>query len=520
VSLAEALAEALDLDFENLFDDEKRSFEESNRRAAVAGVAYVLARFADDELWDDETTAEWTFETLLRAAAFRGFNDLTFRDSVLSMHPLIFAVHGFAALMTRGYEIEQCQSALLTLAVDPLGAVVEAVATSAKVYAVNYPGFYWVLFGLFLRQCIIEKGALPNYYSPYWDEEEEARNLALLEAAEAAIETGVVSPLPAVPMPWLEREDQRSEDDLDSFGFERNPLCFRWNLAKGTILQAELDVLVALPEQRSQFVMLVEQLVAMTIQEVVPPFAESYRDNRVNTPFEWVFSFFRWLGKVASHLSPIEVERIVLEQLFATDNETALLAMRWFAPSYLAHSLLPPSVITDEAFAIWEKIAEWVIENPEGRRTWDRYVDREFSICVFTLLFCFGGEFQPLVCVIEEGWSPLDRFKPIIERVVRKFGTNHDLYFGLIRFLKKGGLDMTPEPALSWLREIALATKQDQDFWKANGNETVEILKLILAKKAKVLSAAHRDTISFITDILVDNGVRGAGFLQQDQLRQ
>ena len=79
---------------------------------------------------------------------------------------------------------------------------------------------------------------------------------------------------------------------------------------------------------------------------------------------------------------------------------------------------------------------------------------------------------------------------------------------------------MIPEPGLSWLREIALAKKQDQDFWRTNGDETVEILKLILAKKSHVLSAAHRDTISFITDVLVDNGVRGAGFLQQDQLRQ
>jgi hypothetical protein len=77
-----------------------------------------------------------------------------------------------------------------------------------------------------------------------------------------------------------------------------------------------------------------------------------------------------------------------------------------------------------------------------------------------------------------------------------------------------------PTPGLSWLHEVAVTKKQDQGFWSRNGDETVEILKLILAKKTTVLSAEHRDIISFITDILVDNGVRGAGFLQQDQLRQ
>jgi len=518
VALCEVLAEAQALDFENLFNGEKGSFDESQRRTAVAGTAYVLARFAYEDLWDD-TTATWTLGTLLRAAAFRGFGDLTYRGTLLTMHPLIFAVHGFAALMARGYEVEQCQSALLSLALAPLESVVEAVAMSAKLYADNNPDFYRILFDLFVRQCIIDRRELPNYHSPYWDEAEAARNNILLGAAEEALVQGVVPPLPAVPLPWLERIDYSSEEDSEALGFERNPLCFQWHIAERTILKVHIDVMLAAPEQHSQFVTLVEQMVAMTIQEVVPPFAKSHRNYNGNTPFEWVFSFFHWLGKVASHLSSAEVDRIALLPIFSTDNETALLAMQSFAPSYLAHAILPTAVINDEAFTTWEKIAGWIIENPEGRYL-SRHVDREFSLCVFLLLFCFSGDFRPLVCVVEEGWAPLDRFKPIIESVVRKFGTNPHLYLGVLRFFKKGGLDMIPEPGLSWLHDIALAKKQDQDFWRINGDEMVDVLKLILEKKADRLSIADRETISFITDILVDNGVRGAGFLQQDQLRQ
>ncbi len=517
VPLAEALVEAKDLDFEELFDDDETSFEENNRRAAVAGTAYVMARFTGTELWD-EAVAAWTLLTLQRAARFRGFSDLTYRGSILSMHPLLFAVHGFAALVAREYEVEKCQRALLGLAVAPLVSVVEAVATSSKLYAAKYPDFNWVLFSLFVRHCIIERKSLPNYHSPYWDEAEEVRNLTLLEAAETAIASGIVPPLPAVPLPYVERENQCSEEIPEKNKFIQNPICFQWHIAERTILKTNLDVLLATPKQRSEFVTLVEQLVVMTIQEIVPPFAKSRRDNRGNTPFEWVFSFFHWLGRATSHFSSMDVERVVLQPLFVTDNETALLAMQSFVPSYLLHSLLNPSVITDEAFATWEKIAEWIIENPEGR-TRGRHVDREFACCVFILLFCFSGDFQPLVCVIEEEWPPLERLKPIIERVVKKFGTNPHLYFGVLRFFKKGGLDLIPEPGLSWLREIVLAQKQDRDFWRSNGEETVEVLKLILEKKALFLSTSHRDTISFITDILVDNGVRGAGFLQQDQLR-
>ncbi|MHB1400413.1 MAG: P-loop NTPase family protein [Trichloromonadaceae bacterium] len=518
VTLSEALAEAQVLDSEKLFDDKEMSFEENNRRAAVAGTAYVFARFASEEVWN-ETVATWTIETLQRAAVSRGVDDMTYRGSILSMHPLVFAANGFAALLRRGYEIEYCQSALLFLAVDPLETIKDAIATSAKLYAAKNPDFYWVLFSFFVRQCIIERASLPNEHSPYWDEAEEARNFALLKAAEIAITTGDVPPLPTVPLPYVEREDQFSEGDPQELKYIQNPLCFQWHIAKRTILRTKLDVLLAIPERRSQILKLFEQLVAMTIQEIVPPFAKSRRDHGEHTPFEWVFSFFSWLGEVASHLTSAEVERIVLQPLFATDNETTLMAMQNFVQSYLAHSLLPPAIITDEAFATWERIAGWIIENPEGRNC-GRHVNREFSCCVFNLLFCFGGEFQPLVCVVEEEWAPLNRFKPIIERVVQKFGTNPHFYFCMLQLFKKGGLDLTPEPGLSWLRDIALAKKQDQDFWKTNGDETIELLKLVLAKKSSFLSELHRDTITFITDILVDNGVRGAGFLQQNQLRK
>jgi hypothetical protein len=55
----------------------------------------------------------------------------------------------------------------------------------------------------------------------------------------------------------------------------------------------------------------------------------------------------------------------------------------------------------------------------------------------------------------------------------------------------------------------------DAEFWLANGEDTVELLKLLIAADTKVLTAEHRRSISLISDILIDNGVRGAGFLQQ-----
>jgi hypothetical protein len=43
------------------------------------------------------------------------------RSASLLMHPAVFAVHGYSALLARGVEVEQCRKALLSLAAAPVG---------------------------------------------------------------------------------------------------------------------------------------------------------------------------------------------------------------------------------------------------------------------------------------------------------------------------------------------------------------------------------------------------------------
>jgi hypothetical protein len=93
------------------------------------------------------------------------------------------------------------------------------------------------------------------------------------------------------------------------------------------------------------------------------------------------------------------------------------------------------------------------------------------------------------------------------------------LYLAVITFLRRGGSDFLPEPALAWLRTVVETRKGDRKFWEANGESTVELLKQLIAHKGGLLSAQHHRAITVIADILVDDGVRGAGFLQQELLR-
>jgi hypothetical protein len=161
----------------------------------------------------------------------------------------------------------------------------------------------------------------------------------------------------------------------------------------------------------------------------------------------------------------------------------------------------------------------WLFTSPEWASDRGDYLDREFTQCAFTTLFCVVPDFSPIVCGIDPGWPHLGKFLPIIDRAIREFGLNVTLYHAVIAFLKRGGIDLLPEPALAWLCSVIAAKKGDRDFWEANGEQTVELLKLLISQKGDLLTSEHHRVIALIADILIDEGVRGAGFLQQELLR-
>lgn len=518
LTLGAALAEARELDSEDLFDValDPENLVDSNRQSGVAGVAFAFARFAESDVWDE--AAAWCFDVLHRASAMPSQpSSITYRGSLWSMHPLIFAVHGFAAMLARNYRVRDCQAALLGLAVDPFDRVVEVVAQSAERYAMVQRDFHWVLYHFFVSRCIFVTGTGPDYHSIVWDDAEARKNLAFIEAAELALDSQVWPDLPDIPMPWVKRPDALLRAETDQHHYVRNDDCLDRNLAEKTFLSATVTPILATSLRRKQFVRFVRQLVDFSIQTAMPPFAHSRRDYRANVPYDWMYQLFRWAGRVGAKLSPEEVQAAILDPLFGTDGRVGLLGMQAFTTGFLFDALLLPAEISEDAVNVWQVVTDWVLSRDEGSRPGEDYVDRHFTICACATLFCVG---MPLVCVVEEGWSELSRFIPVIERAVRRFGRNSTLYLGVLRFFERGGFDLLPDPGLMWLAEIAVDRKQDQAFWNDNGDETAQLLKKLLESKPGQLTAELRAAISLISDILVDNGVRGAGSLQQGQLRR
>lgn len=517
-TLEEAFSLAKELDQDTIFDEivPTENIAKKHAQAVIVGTAFAIAKFADDQFWTDDI-ANWTTDVIQRAAVVVESSETLVRSSALSMHPVLFAVHGYAALLARSHEVRNCQVGLLNLAVDSLNGVVAAVASSANSYAAKYPEFYWLLFNTLLRQCLVHDGGYPNFYSVAWDGYEANRKFELLEWAEGALENDARSGLPEIPRSWIKVADGSTPDLEKTNGFQRNDDAFLQNLAEEAILKAPFGPLLVDGHRRSEFLRLVTDLLAYSIQEIAPPFGGNDEGLSRRVPYGWVYAFSGWLGKVAAHLPADEVCSIILLPIESVDGAAAPMIMKSFIPAFMLEGLFR-SDLSDAQFDSWMNIADWVFKRAEAGPS-SRQQFRDFDACAVTMLFCVGGPFQPITCGIDRGWPHLKRFEPTVEKAVEILSDDVELYGAITAFFKGGGFDLLPDPGLQWLADAAEKKKQDRVYWKTNGDDLVEILKMILDQERSQLTEENRGLISAISDILVDNGIAGAGFLQQDMKR-
>jgi hypothetical protein len=520
-SVRDAVAKVRGWDKPDLFDIRSDSFEERQQAAAVVSTAYVAAKYAVGDEWTPEL-ASWCMNVFERAATGpEAESDLFVRSAALVMHPAVFAAHGYSALLTRGHRAKECQDALLNLAVDPLEGIQIAVLSAAKQYAASLPRFYWVLLGVLIGCCIMEAQDAPDHHSVAWSAREAERMDALLRQAEVQLGDAKVPALPAIPLPWIKSPKTSARARKGTKGYTRSPVGFLWNLGAKIVDEIHLEPLLADPTGRAKFLAFVGNLLDYTSQEIVPPFAKSKRDYDGHAPFEWVSAFSSLCGRLCAYLTGDEAKQLLLSKIWAEDAESSFLILDNLMRSYMIRGLLTAATISDDRVALWGEMIDWLLKSDEWTRSAQRnHLDREFLSCALSSLFCAGSGFTPMVCGIDRGWPHLGKFLPVLEHAIRAFGTSEHLYFGVVTLLKGGGFDLLPDPALDWINELVVAQKGDRKFWDTNGESTIGLLNELISKKRGALTDDHRKMIGMIADVLIDEGVRGAGFLQQKLLRR
>lgn len=509
-------------------------FRARNRASGVAGVAFVLTKYAPDGEPGNEQR-QWALSVLRRVIeAADEQMQFPVRSAILSMNPKVFAVHGFASLLAKDVAASECRQALLLSSLHPLEAIASAVYSSMAVYATKQHLFCWVLFDLGLRQCIVDRGDIPDYRSLTWSSAERAHKERLLRRANSYLAKNKLPTLPAIPMPWIKptffsslrerfeevayvfsKKERRRHADPSKIGYRRNQLIFVWNLAEKIIFKAPIQLFMGTTADVRRVVDLASDLRDFTAMELLPPYAKSPRENRGNIPYEWVGACSFWLGRVAALLDGENVKKEIILPILKLENETALQMMSYVLRAFLFNGIRKQT-IAGENLSLWTEMANWVLVNREGTYPLQDHLDREYTSCVFPLLFCVQADFSPLQCVIEPSWPPLASFRDIVERVVTGLGVNSTIFISVAAFFNGGGKDFLPEPGLNWMEKIVIARKADLEFWQQNGEDMVSILKAAISPS---LTEPQRRKIIWIADTLVDSGVRGAGFLQQELVR-
>lgn len=520
-SLESAWSLAKELDAPGLFDEfiVPEDILRTQRRAAIAAVAYVLARHDETESWANERSG-WCLDKLRRAATIPELDDdFAYRGSMLLMHPSVFAAYGYSALLARGWEVQAAQSALFNLAVDALEEIVRSVYAASKLYASAYPHFFRVLVCLGLRQCIVAQDDLPDYHSIQWDEREATDKLNLLEWAKSALESDFEPEFPLVPMSWM-KADKPLKRGTGTTDYARNEILFRFDLAQKILFEADLPSLLDV-SVRPDFLKFVSNLLEWTIQEIVPPGSDGRSGSRdSNPPFEWIYAFSAWCGKVCAQLTADEARACVIDRVLAFDNDKAFMMLQSVMRLFMVFAFVRVNSINMEQWRLWADLIDWLLEHRDWKWAKKRgHLGREFQDCVLSVLFCFHDNFGPVRCVVTEGWPHLPLFVPLLERSIREFGQDETLFHVALTFLEQGGFDLLPDPALAWLLELVRLKKADQTFWDDNGSKTVSLLRQLMERRGGALSPDNRAALISITDILTDNGVRGAGFLQQELAR-
>lgn len=520
LSIEDVLKQAKDWADNAEFDYSEEELDKKYLVGAIAGTAFVVARHSVDE-----SHLKWCKEIFKKLAkAKRNHGDYIYRGTILSMEPIIFVVFGYAALLERSYEIEACKEALFEFVANPFEGIQSSVYKAADRFASSDPKFYWLLLELGLAQCIVARELVPNYHSVELGKEELEFKKNLLEKTESFAKTDIVPDLPAIPLPWIKDESADNQNgcvDNDTKGYKRNKTVFLSHTASKILFQAPLEPIFSNKIIRTKFLKTLGELVEFTIQSIVPPYVINQRDFDSNKPLEWIFDFSSWCGRVCAYMTSEEVQQVVLNPIFNKDTETALLMMQSITRAFMIEAFLAKEEgISDENMASWVVITNWIFECPEwvNNRT-SEFLDREFTHCVFPIFFCVALDFSPLTCVIKPGWPHLGKFSSIIERAVMEFGLNKTLFIAVVRFLKDGGFDLLPTPALDWLKVLVERKKTDQNFWEENGDETVELLSNLVKEKKDDITLETHEKIVYIVDVLTDNGVRGAGFLHQELFR-
>ncbi|TCT22838.1 hypothetical protein [Thiobaca trueperi] len=517
LSLADAIEIARSLDSADLFDHppDVTDFPTTNRIGAVAGAAAIALKFG--ELAGD--LLGWGRDVIYRAAGTPlDAGPMTFAQSAVMFHPVVFSARGLTALVERGRATDDERQAILELVCHPLHKVMEAVYRGLAMCWEQDPLLCWQAFALGMRLSVEPWAALDQRreYGLARPEEEMQWMLGVLAEIVADWQAGQYSALPVIPLPWVPDEgadpDHRPRGCHDDSPYRRSEIAFLWHIAPVVLTAQPLVSLLGTSERRHSVIRLASDLLAWTIMDACPPFERQHGGRA----YEWGSTFLEWCARLTEHLTVAETSAIILDPIRAVENSRdAGYLLETLMFGFVRHRFgqdQPPDAST---IAVWGLLCDMLFAQTKTcrRRSNDWWGDG-YDKCVPLVVFVYGG-----FCLFDHPWPALDAVRSTVETWVERFSESAQGYAYLLVFLTYAGRGLLPDPALGWLERVVEARGQDVQFWRTsdNGSRTAALLEQMLDEHGGELKRCAGSTQRLITmtDLLISVGVRQAARLQQ-----
>lgn len=491
LSLEQAYQEMVALNAEDLFDEVAAiaDMRRHNTQSAVSATAAVLARHADDDFWP-KIEAEVIDVTQRAAAIVEAEDGLTYRGSHVFGHPPAMAAHAYAALVRRDPLRYEWRAALLQLAVDPIEKVVEAVYDAAPIFTEMAPDMVWRLFCLATQRAARTDA---TEHDLHWSRAEAAEQSALAEEAECMMADGIMPTTHPAPTTAGTRDGDgfyRSDFHTDALRLPIAPL---------------LD-----PATRGDLIAHTGSAIDWALTSL------SEKHGRGDTPFEWLFAFAGWLARLIALIPTTEVRTLLITRLDAAEDHAAAEFMDIVLKDFMIHRMLPKEPLDAATIDVWDTLVDWSIARPEWSHAPISARQHERDMAV-SALFC--GIVNGMVCGIDKDWPNLNAVWSCVDRAAHAFGTEQTAFAAILALLRARAESLMPQPGLEWIGRAVRTHKRERSFWEhaSNGERLVLLLREVVA--AGSLLPADRAVVVEAADTLIEMGIKGAAFLQQDLVR-
>ena len=527
LSVTDALAYARKLDRSDLFTTAHGQVHAADRtQSAVAGVAAIVALYAGPLEAADQ---QWLKEVLLRAAQtpeHRG--ELWFSGAALLYHSCLDAARGLPGLVRRGLEPRNAQVALLELAGHPLEKVSEAALHGALSLWDADANFAWIALDLAIRISTASRDAPPNPHDPVASRERLAASVEY--ACRALLSGKMLETLPELPPPWVfappnPRHDGFWRGKKPNEPVWREPDTFlRWDFLPRILSAVPVEAAMKDTHRRPAFLGFCYGLLHWTLERLAPSWETekpSRRERRADL-FEWRHAFMRFLARVALHLDADEVQRRMLDRIFALEDELAESLIYPFVDWVTTVGVFDAPSIAPQAIALMKAclgrtLKDRIWKHARGRdgRLHGFDIPQLIRIYLFISVEFAGGAMR----FANRDWREIGAILPIVDGPVREVGDIPDVISGFLTLCERA---VEHYPAAIFVQQVtaAMALQDRTPIGWRNSTIPSRIAGLIhtFAEREQPLPQELAQAMLRVLDRLVDMGDRRSAALQTSEI--